>query len=457
MRVKMVNFHHLQVVKSAQPGEKKTMPNQLLDDLTIDCVQLVKDHNSYERAMPEYIANRLEVANVLELDVWAKGCGDWWVCHGLPCAGITKTLSDYLSSLKTWHDDNPNHDVLWINIDFKDDWLAGSGKGEFETLIREYFSNDVLYRPKDLKSSKDDCRTAAADGDWPTFGSLNGRVIVVLTGGPLGRHNQHLSSYVKAKVMNDGDYDATSFVAPDVDDWDDTLPGDAGDLDGINKEKMHVVMFNAKWGNRARVDTGSVALQKLILWFWDVPEDDTNYGAAVQVYKASVIGTANRPEDIHLTPDTGQRGRNVGYYVATFYEDDNGWEGHGDTMNLGIGKYSYKGRGGWNDLPSGWNDEVRAVDVPDGVTVYMTDKDSFKTDGKGTVTIDGPDRVNINDEASDSGLAGNIATTGLVELVILPHKTGGNNLFRSVKTKKCYGLRRRFWGFSAAAPPRMRC
>ena len=386
------------------------MPNQQLDGLKIDRVQLVKDHNSYDRAKPADIANRLEVANVLELDVWAKGGGDWWVSHNVPFAGITKTLSGYLSSLKTWHDQNPKHDVLWLNIDFKTDWLAGSGKGEFEKLIRRYFPNNVLYRPKDLKGSEPNCRAAATKGKWPEFGSLKGRVIVVLTGGALWRHNQHLSSYVKAEVMGDGNYEATSFVAPDVDDWDDTLPGDDGDLDAINKEKMHVVMFNAKWGNRAKVNTSSVASQKLILWFWDVPEDDTNYGAAVQIYKASVIGTVNRPENIRLKPNTGQRGRNVGYAVVTFYEDDNGWEGHGDTMNLGLGKYSYKGRGGWNDLPSGWNDEVRAVTIPNGVTVYMTDKDSFQTGGKGTVTIHGPATANIKDVASNSGLAGKVSS-----------------------------------------------
>lgn len=384
------------------------MTNQSINKLRINCLQLVKDHNSYEQANPENITDRLKAANVLELDVWGLG-GIWAVTHSAPSKA--KPLSAYLFALKNWHDKHPKHDLLWLNIDFKTAWIPGNGPEEFDAFIRKYFADDVLYRPNDLKGSKTDCRTAAAANEWPTFGSLKGRVIIVLTGGCFaGWHNQHLSSYVKKVIMGDGGYSATSFVAPDVDDSDDIRPGNNGDLDGINKEKMHVVMFNAKWANRAKINTDSIAKQNLILCFWDVPVDDANYSAAVQTYKASIIGTATRPEDIVPRSVIGERGRNMGRNIVTFYDEDNGWKGHGHTMNLGPGIYSYKGRNGWKDLPNGWNDEVRAVNVPAGVSVYMTDKDSFQRGGKGTVTITGPARVNINQKAGNSGLAGKVSS-----------------------------------------------
>jgi len=80
------------------------------------------------------------------------------------------------------------------------------------------------------------------------------------------------------------------------------------------------------------------------------------------------------------------------------------------VLELGIGEYSYH-----KNFPNGWNDEIRAVDVPSGITVYMTDKDSFQTGGKGVVTIVGPRRVNIKDVAANSGLAGKVSSIRISE------------------------------------------
>lgn len=203
-------------------------------------------------------------------------------------------------------------------------------------------------------------------------------------------------------------------MCPDVDDIDDTdYP--SGDLDGINNEKQHVVMFNAKWENRAKINYSSVNSQNLLLWFWNVPADSTNFASAVDLYDGSIIGSKERPEDIQLNAGkslTGQRGRDMGSLIVTFYEDDNGWTGRGDTFNLGVGKYDNKGHysSGGNPLTKGWNDEVRAVRIPEGLSVYMTDKDSFQGGGKGTVRIKGPRTVNIKDVASNSGLAGKVSS-----------------------------------------------
>jgi len=377
--------------------------------LRLNEVQLVKDHNSYEFCdTPSDIVSRIAKSHVIELDCWAAGSGDWAISHSIPDLVNGQKLSQYFSAIKSWHDDNPAHDLLIVNTDFKTDWLAGSGRGEYDAIIHTYFDDAILFRPKDLKGSDADCRTGAKNGNWPKWEDLKGKLMFVMTGGPWPRHNQHMSAYVKQRII-EGDYEAKAFVAPDIDDPDDIWESASGDLDGINNEKEHVVCFNAKWDNRNKFDSQSIVQQNLLLLFWDVPSDRTNFGAAVQHYSGSIIGSTKKPEDIELDPRIGARGRDVGVYIVTFYEDDNGWEGHGDVMTLGLGKYDNKGHydGHYDD---GWNDEVRAVDVPNHVTVYMTDKDSFQTGGKGTVTIVGPNIVNIKDVASNSGLAGKVSS-----------------------------------------------
>lgn len=106
--------------------------------------------------------------------------------------------------------------------------------------------------------------------------------------------------------------------------------------------------------------------------------------------------------------------------TVTFYEDDNGWEGQGKTMQLSVGSYSNRGRGENKTLRPNqqaprslgrgdeWNDEVRAVIVPAGLTVYMTDDDSFKPGRHGVVTLTGPWRGNIKEK--NSSLAGKVSS-----------------------------------------------
>lgn len=98
--------------------------------------------------------------------------------------------------------------------------------------------------------------------------------------------------------------------------------------------------------------------------------------------------------------------------TVILYEDDNGWTGRGKKWKVKIGKYSNKGRGGYPRLPVP-NDEVRAVDVPAGLTVYMTDDDSFKRGKHGTVTIVGPARVNI--KSKNSRLAGKVSSIAVLK------------------------------------------
>jgi hypothetical protein len=88
------------------------------------------------------------------------------------------------------------------------------------------------------------------------------------------------------------------------------------------------------------------------------------------------------------------------------YENDYGWNGAGSQWLVKLGCYSYKGRGGYCELPFP-NDEIRAVYVPLGYSCYMTDDDSFKAGSHGTQLVTGPAVVNIN---NGMGLAGKVSS-----------------------------------------------
>jgi len=183
---------------------------------------------------------------------------------------------------------------LIINLDFKKlDVINLSGVESIDEKIHEFFNNSELFRPKDLKGTKENCREAANAGNWPVFSSLAGKIMFVITGGsvnPLIIKNSFQATYVKEMIINNN-YEGVAFVAPYIDDKDDiNAPSQSGDLDGINNEKEHVVMFNANWNNRGKFDTNSIKSQNLLLWFWGVPTDDHSFKAAVQKYKSSVIG-----------------------------------------------------------------------------------------------------------------------------------------------------------------------
>nr|VFK62454.1 MAG: Phosphoinositide phospholipase C, Ca2+-dependent [Candidatus Kentron sp. UNK]VFK70507.1 MAG: Phosphoinositide phospholipase C, Ca2+-dependent [Candidatus Kentron sp. UNK] len=487
----------------------------------------VASHNSYEGKYARRLTDVVNVTTAIEIDIYdntyihtntnrfipfvnqqlplaRKGGkpGYWYVRHDIKgdnynnCAQSEKGLKGCLQDLIKWSKSHRNHEVITVFLDKKQGWGGKDGRGpaDLDNLITSVIPKSKIFRPADLKGNYSSLRSAAQQGRWPDLSSLRSKFIFVLTGGMLIDHNKTHHQYVQKREGN-----AILFVAPDVDEKSD-VTGTPNQFDSRTRD--WVVFCNMKrdkaspgltamiankgyitrvWGGDGKTATDNRTELKLMESFkvhfsafykYKLPATSTQViayedrngwngrGAKWHVGKGSYSykgrgGFSKLPFDndevravfvprglkVYMTDDDsfqpGRHGtitikgpiwKNIDnrYGLAgkvssirvqdanarpqkrvTVYEDDNGWRGHGSKWHVTEGRYSYKGKGGNRKLPFP-NDEIRAVDVPAGVTVEMTDKDSFKKGGKGTVRITGPARTNIN--SKKNGLAGKVSS-----------------------------------------------
>lgn len=226
-------------------------------------------------------------------------------------------------------------------------------------------------------------------------------------------------------------YEAVAFVAPVASDNEmykkmltlvlsalqKSLPGEAamfftflyrrGDLQGIEGEAKHVVMYNVNWNARDEIDYHSMYERGILLWFWNVDKDELIMNEAIHTYNASVIGCKGigLPD---YTDEIGERGRFEIVPSVLLYQYDDGWKGNGDLIKLELGKYDNKGHSGseGNPLNRHWSDKVRALKVPRGVSVDMAYDTSSKTGRNADLTVHGPKIINIFSE--NPSLAGRV-------------------------------------------------
>ncbi|MCJ8269752.1 MAG: Ca2+-dependent phosphoinositide-specific phospholipase C [Psychrosphaera sp.] len=213
-------------------------------------------HNSYikdETTLYDILKND---TTDIELDIHPTGViggdnqNDWAVKHTKSdtysncrlhnSTAITSNLSHCLQTIKKFHDDYPNHHLITLRIELKDDALKPftsdfnhSAFGLDQLLEREL--GDLLYTPADLKGNYSSLRTAAAAG-WPTLGELKGKVMVVLFD-PLPNDNQELREYLD--VVN---ITAKAFVAPRIFSLGTAYSVDAP-KNFTDSMKDHIVMY----------------------------------------------------------------------------------------------------------------------------------------------------------------------------------------------------------------------
>ena len=163
--------------------------SEAIGGLRYDDVRQKSSHNSYERR--EAILDQIVYHRIrsIELDTHNSKFrhetrdGDWLVYHGPQRRTTCNRLSDCLDELDAFHGANPEHEVLTVFIDLKDDWEAGRNPDDLDDLL----ASTPAFTPEDLLAA---CPTASSlqeavtnDGcDWPTLSSLRGRFIFVLTG-----------------------------------------------------------------------------------------------------------------------------------------------------------------------------------------------------------------------------------------------------------------------------------
>tara|TARA_R110000737_G_scaffold351973_1_gene395981 strand:- start:6409 stop:7836 length:1428 start_codon:yes stop_codon:yes gene_type:complete len=220
--------------------ENKTHQVDENTNLKINEIQYIGTHNSYKKAIPEELLEQikqenLEMANsldyshptiwmqldaglrLLELDIYHDPEGgrfsnplgkelvapeNWDAGFDLPGFKVFHVqdidflshhalFRDYLSDLKNWSLLHPNHLPIFISINAKDANFPDRGfatalpfdQSVFSLVdkeIEDFLGVEKLIKPKDVRGSFKDLRTAIIESGWPELSSSQGKFIFIL-------------------------------------------------------------------------------------------------------------------------------------------------------------------------------------------------------------------------------------------------------------------------------------
>jgi Phosphoinositide phospholipase C, Ca2+-dependent len=215
-----------------------------IDSASLAGVSGVGIHNTYNgKTDYTYLAGALGTgASLIELDTWANVLtGKWDVSHDDPlasdnncvqastAAGLytgdrNQNLDSCLDDIRIWMQAHPAHGPIMVKIEMKDgfDDSIGLDPTEFDSYVKAHLGS-VLYTPADLLTKPDgslypNLDAAAQAGNWGTYGSLAGKVIVEIIPGTFEQAVDPSSTWV-----SDGDtrwYDTNHYlvVATDAED-----------------------------------------------------------------------------------------------------------------------------------------------------------------------------------------------------------------------------------------------
>ena len=203
---------------SGEPGNTDPSP------IPYNQVTLKTIHNSYQRDEP--ILDQMLYDNVrsVEVDIHkGKGAdapaGKWWVYHiDAPTQDHSscKFLDDCLATLAAFHKAMPDHEVVTLYVDFKDDWITGHMPADFDKRLSDALGRENIAAPADFISACPGAANlrAAVTGTckFPSLGSLRGKFIIAGTGGSGCDANSHVSKYGGAKPS-----DRLAFMSADLD------------------------------------------------------------------------------------------------------------------------------------------------------------------------------------------------------------------------------------------------
>lgn len=149
-------------------------------------------HNSYLRAEPLIDQLQYHRVHSLELDIYRDKVGsstiqgDWFVYH-LPVVDTATSchrLSDCLRELAAWSSANPDHEVVTVWMDLKEDMTTGWARADLDALVVAILGNN-LYTPGNLLQHGNGGATtlssAVSSNGWPSDNELRGKFIFVLT------------------------------------------------------------------------------------------------------------------------------------------------------------------------------------------------------------------------------------------------------------------------------------
>lgn len=232
-----------------------------MGDVSYARLQQKSVHNAYQRKESLLDMLRFHSIRSLELDIHAHKPfhkaedGDWFVYHhAFDTGSKVEKLSDGLSDIRRYHDENPEHEVITLWLDVKEPFDGGSHNPQsLDSLFERYFA-DALWSPEDLLArcpSAETLQNAVAGPacTWPTFDDLRGRVLIVLTESPNLAYIENGKSGFQRKA----------FIAPKI--------SEAGSI----AEMPFAVFFNIEFGKVKSSDlTQKIREQGLVSRTWDL-------------------------------------------------------------------------------------------------------------------------------------------------------------------------------------------
>lgn len=188
-------------------------------------------HNCYEKKRASDFQDVFTYTNTIELDIWNENFGigfiagllgksinaDWYVKHKPQQRGnkncVGGSFRDCLLQIKAWSDRHPEHDVITVFIDKKQNWWngpGGKGPADMDSLLLSVFSKKSIFTPSDLLQDKATLKEASCT-NWPSLQSLKGKFVFVITDGTFLNNRKPLNEYLSQEKTN-----AVCFVSPRI-------------------------------------------------------------------------------------------------------------------------------------------------------------------------------------------------------------------------------------------------
>lgn len=253
-----------------------------------DGVQAKASHNSYERDEPLFDQLVHHKVRALELDIHngkrfqPSLANDFYVYHfdapGFDGTSCTK-LSDCIGALAAYHRAVPEHEVVTVFVDVKDDFEAFHSPDDLDAQLLK-LGRSTLFTPADWLAR---CPGAASlrgaitpPCTMPKLDELRGKVVFALTGGTSCGAGAKLEAYVAG-----GAEKRLGFIAPET--------SQECSLAEYEANKKHVVFLNFEAGATA---TASEAARARYLTRVYNLNDSASFGRA-KAAGAHFLGTNN--------------------------------------------------------------------------------------------------------------------------------------------------------------------
>jgi len=201
---------------------------EALDSVRYDQVSSKACHNCYEKGRSPSFRQVLDHVKTVEIDFFdsysllgGADKGKWFVRHSPLsfgndncCSGDQSESNDFaacLHDVAVWSDLHPNHNVITVFLDKKQDWQETRSPRDLDRLIKALISREKIFAPRDLKGPYHSLRDAVNKSHWPTIRDLRGKIVLVLTDGRIFGRGHVLAEYIDSREDS-----ALVFVAPEV-------------------------------------------------------------------------------------------------------------------------------------------------------------------------------------------------------------------------------------------------